>query len=287
MGRLDGKVCVITGAASGIGAETARLFKAEGASVVGVDLDAGAEGDLAIQADVTDSDQVRDMYARAKDELGRVDVLFNNAGISPPDDASVLDTSAETWQRVQDVNLKSVFLCCKHGIPHLLNNDPPARGSVINTASFVATMGSAVSQISYTASKGGVLALSRELGVEFARRGVRVNALCPGPVSTPLREGPGEGRAAARAPADGPLRRGRGDRTRGAVPGRRRLLVRDRVHVPRGRRARRRLPHARIASTHRSHIARPTSFHAPIAACVSARSASGSSPIRTASGSLR
>jgi NAD(P)-dependent dehydrogenase (short-subunit alcohol dehydrogenase family) len=186
MGRLDGKVCVITGAASGIGAESARLFKAEGASVVGVDLDAGAEGDLAIQADVTDSDQVRDMYARAKDELGRVDVLFNNAGISPPDDASVLDTSVEAWQRVQDVNLKSVFLCCKHGIPYLLNNDPPARGSVINTASFVATMGSAVSQISYTASKGGVLALSRELGVEFARRGVRVNALCPGPVSTPL-----------------------------------------------------------------------------------------------------
>jgi NAD(P)-dependent dehydrogenase (short-subunit alcohol dehydrogenase family) len=186
MGRLDGKVCVITGAASGIGAETARLFKAEGASVVGVDLDAGAEGDLAIQADVTDDDQVRDMYARAKDELGRVDVLFNNAGISPPDDASVLDTSVEAWQRVQDVNLKSVFLCCKYGIPHLLNNDPPARGSVINTASFVATMGSAVSQISYTASKGGVLALSRELGVEFARRGVRVNALCPGPVSTPL-----------------------------------------------------------------------------------------------------
>ena len=182
MGRLDGKVCVITGAASGIGGETARLFKAEGASVVGVDLDAGAEGDLAIQADVTDSDQVRDMYARAKDELGHVDVLFNNAGISPPDDASVLDTSAEAWQRVQDVNLKSVFLCCKHGIPHLLE----AGGSVINTASFVAVMGAAVSQASYTASKGGVLAMSRELGVEFARRGVRVNALCPGPVSTPL-----------------------------------------------------------------------------------------------------
>ena len=292
MGRLDGKVCVITGAASGIGAETARLFKAEGASVVGVDLDAGAEGDLAIQADVTDYDQVRDMYARAKDELGRVDVLFNNAGISPPDDASVLDTSVEAWQRVQDVNLKSVFLCCKHGIPHLLNNDPPAGGSVINTASFVATMGSAVSQISYTASKGGVLALSRELGVEFARRGVRVNALCPGPVSTPLLQelfakDPEKAAPPPRAPADGPLRRGRGDRTGRAVPGRRRVLVRDRVHVPRGRRARRGLPHARIASTHRSHMARPTSFHAPIAACVSARSASGSSPIRTASGSLR
>jgi NAD(P)-dependent dehydrogenase (short-subunit alcohol dehydrogenase family) len=183
MGRLDGKVCVITGAASGIGAASARLFKAEGATVVGVDLDPGAEGDLAIQADVTEEDQVRDMYARARDELGHVDVLFNNAGISPPDDASVLDTTAEAWQRVQDVNLKSVFLCCKHGIPHLLD---AGGGSVVNTASFVATMGSAVSQVSYTASKGGVLALSRELGVEFARRGVRVNALCPGPVSTPL-----------------------------------------------------------------------------------------------------
>ena len=183
MGRLEDKVCVITGAASGIGAESARLFKAEGASVVGVDLDPGAEGDLAIQVDVTDENQVRGMYARAKDELGRVDVLFNNAGISPPDDASVLSTSAEAWQRVQDVNLKSVFLCCKHGIPHLLD---AGGGSVINTASFVATMGSAVSQVSYTASKGGVLAVSRELGVEFARRGVRVNALCPGPVSTPL-----------------------------------------------------------------------------------------------------
>jgi NAD(P)-dependent dehydrogenase (short-subunit alcohol dehydrogenase family) len=183
MGRLDGKVCVVTGAASGIGAESARLFAAEGATVVGVDVDDGAEGQLTIRADVTDSDQVRDMYARASDELGRIDVLFNNAGISPPDDASVLDTSLEAWQHVQDVNLRSVFLCCKHGIPHLLES---GGGSVINTASFVATMGSAVSQVSYTASKGGVLALSRELGVEFARRGVRVNALCPGPVSTPL-----------------------------------------------------------------------------------------------------
>ena len=183
MDRLDGKVCVITGAASGIGATSARVFAAEGARVVGVDLAEGAEGELAIQADVTDEGQVREMYARVHGELGGVDVLFNNAGISPPDDASVLDTSLEAWQRVQDVNLRSVFLCCKHGIPHLLDN---GGGSVINTASFVATMGSAVSQVSYTASKGGVLALSRELGVEFARRGVRVNALCPGPVSTPL-----------------------------------------------------------------------------------------------------
>jgi NAD(P)-dependent dehydrogenase (short-subunit alcohol dehydrogenase family) len=182
-GRLDGKVCVITGAASGIGAETARLFASEGARVVGVDLAQGAEGDLALQADVSDEDQVKEMYGKAAGEMGRIDVLFNNAGISPDDDVSVLDTSLEAWQRVQDVNLKAVFLCCKHGIPHLLE---AGGGSVINTASFVAVMGAATSQISYTASKGGVLALSRELGVEFARRGVRVNALCPGPVNTPL-----------------------------------------------------------------------------------------------------
>ncbi len=182
-GRLEGKVCVITGAASGIGAETARLFAEEGARVVGVDLAEGAEGELALRADVADEDSVREMYAKAAEEMGRIDVLFNNAGISPDDDVSVLDTSLEAWQRVQDVNLKSVFLCCKHGIPHLLD---AGGGSVINTASFVAVMGAATSQISYTASKGGVLALSRELGVEFGKRGVRVNALCPGPVNTPL-----------------------------------------------------------------------------------------------------
>ena len=181
--RLDGKVCVITGAASGIGAETARLFAAEGAKVVGVDIDPGAEGELALEADVTEEEQVRGMYEQAREELGRIDVLFNNAVINPTDDTSVLETSLEAFQRVQDVNLRSVFLCCKHGIPHLLEGDG---GSVINTASFVAVMGAAVSQISYTASKGGVLSLSRELGVEFARRGVRVNALCPGPVNTPL-----------------------------------------------------------------------------------------------------
>jgi NAD(P)-dependent dehydrogenase (short-subunit alcohol dehydrogenase family) len=183
MGRLDGKVCVITGAAGGIGAEAARLFKEEGATVVGVDLRDDSPGDLALAVDVTEEGAVRDMYARAREELGRVDVLFNNAGISPSDDASALDTSLEAWQRVQDANLKSVFLCCKHGIPHLLDG---GGGSVINTASFVALMGAATSQISYTASKGGVLALTRELGVELARRGVRVNALCPGPVNTPL-----------------------------------------------------------------------------------------------------
>jgi len=182
-GRLDGKVCVITGAASGIGAESARLFAAEGAKVVGVDVAEGSEGVLALQADVTDEEQVREMYERTKQEFGRVDVLFNNAGINPTDDSSAIETTLEAWQRVQDVNLKGVFLCCKHGIPHLLEG---GGGSVINTASFVAMMGAAVSQISYTASKGGVVALSRELGIEFAKRGVRVNALCPGPVNTPL-----------------------------------------------------------------------------------------------------
>ncbi len=182
-GRLDGKVCVVTGAASGIGAESARLFTKEGARVAGVDLEPGAEGELAIQADVTEEDQVVDVYERVQREFGRVDVLFNNAGINPSDDTSVLATTLEIWQRVQDVNLRSVFLCCKHGIPHLLD---AGGGSVINTASFVAVMGAAISQISYTASKGAVLSMSRELGVEFAARNVRVNALCPGPVNTPL-----------------------------------------------------------------------------------------------------
>jgi NAD(P)-dependent dehydrogenase (short-subunit alcohol dehydrogenase family) len=184
-GRLEGKVCVITGAASGIGAESARLFAEEGAKVVGVDLAEGAEGEMTLQADVSDEAQVAEMYEQAKAEMGRIDVLFNNAGINPTDDASVLDTPLEAWQRVQDVNVRSVFLCCKHGIPHLLE---AGGGSVINMASFVAVMGAAVSQISYTASKGAVLAMSREMGVEFARQGVRVNALCPGPVNTPLLE---------------------------------------------------------------------------------------------------
>ncbi|MCW2957581.1 MAG: family oxidoreductase [Solirubrobacterales bacterium] len=183
-GRLDGKVCVITGAAGGIGAATAATFAAEGATVVGVDLHDGAPGDMSLAVDVTEEHAVTTMFAQVRERFGRIDVLFNNAGIAPDDDNSVLDTSLEAWQRVQDVNLKSVFLCCKHGIPHLLDNQHG--GSVINTASFVAVMGAATSQISYTASKGGVLSLSRELGVEFARRGVRVNALCPGPVDTPL-----------------------------------------------------------------------------------------------------
>jgi NAD(P)-dependent dehydrogenase (short-subunit alcohol dehydrogenase family) len=181
--RLDNKVCVITGASGGIGAATVAVFQREGARVVGVDLAEGAPGELSLRVDVTDEAQVVAMYAETVRAFGRIDVLVNNAGISPTDDASVLDTTLSVWDRVQEVNLRSVFLCCKHGIPHLLDG---GGGSVINTASFVAVMGAATSQISYTASKGGVLALSRELGVEFARRGVRVNALCPGPVDTPL-----------------------------------------------------------------------------------------------------
>jgi NAD(P)-dependent dehydrogenase (short-subunit alcohol dehydrogenase family) len=182
-GRLEGKVAVVTGAAGGIGAATVEVFQREGARVVGVDLLDGAPGDLALAVDVTEEHAVQQMYAQVAEQFGRVDILFNNAGISPDDDTSVLQTTLEAWQRVQDVNLKSVFLCCKHGIPKLLES---GGGSVINTASFVAVMGAATSQISYTASKGGVLSLTRELGVEFARQNVRVNALCPGPVDTPL-----------------------------------------------------------------------------------------------------
>jgi NAD(P)-dependent dehydrogenase (short-subunit alcohol dehydrogenase family) len=183
-GRLEGKVCVITGASSGIGAETVRRFNEEGATTIGVDLRDDARGvDLALACDVADEQAVPAMFGAVREAFGRIDVIFNNAGISPPDDASVLDTSLDAWQRVQDVNVRSVFLCCKHGIPHLLDG---GGGSVINVASFVAVMGAATSQISYTASKGAVLAMTRELGVQFARQGVRVNALCPGPVNTPL-----------------------------------------------------------------------------------------------------
>ncbi len=182
-GRLADKVCVITGAAGGIGTATASIFEREGAQVVGIDLRPHSVGALSLQGDVTDETTVVSLYARVREELGRIDVLFNNAGIAPVDDTSVLDTSLEAWERVQSANLRSVFLCCKHGIPHLLE---AGGGSVVNTASFVSMMGAATSQISYTASKGGVVALSRELGVEFARRGVRVNALCPGPIDTPL-----------------------------------------------------------------------------------------------------
>jgi len=191
MGRLEGKVAVITGAGGGMGREAALLFCAEGARVCVADVDgraaeqtAGEAHDaFAFQVDVSDADSVRRMYDETAQRYGGVDVLYNNAGISPADDASILETETDAWQRVQDVNTKGVFLCCKHGIPHLLER---GNGSVINVASFVALVGAATSQISYTASKGAVLSLSRELAVQFARRGIRVNALCPGPVETPL-----------------------------------------------------------------------------------------------------
>jgi NAD(P)-dependent dehydrogenase (short-subunit alcohol dehydrogenase family) len=192
VGRLDGKVCVITGAGGGMGREAAVVFTGEGAKVCVADLDVGLAEEtvslstgeaFAFGVNVADEDGIRAMYAATAERFGGIDVLYNNAGISPGDDASVLDTTVEAWQRVQDVNTKGVFLCCKHGIPYLLDR---GGGSVINVASFVAILGAATSQISYTASKGAVLAMSRELGVQFARQGVRVNALCPGPVETPL-----------------------------------------------------------------------------------------------------
>ncbi|TFC92790.1 3-oxoacyl-ACP reductase [Cryobacterium breve] len=188
--RLAGRVAVITGGASGIGLATAKRFAAEGATVVIGDLDekAGlAAADLLdclfVKVDVTDQDEVNALFDTAYLTYGSVDIAFNNAGISPPDDDSIETTELPAWQRVQDVNLKSVYLCCRSALRYMVKQ---GRGSIINTASFVAVLGSATSQISYTASKGGVLALSRELGVQFARQGIRVNALCPGPVNTPL-----------------------------------------------------------------------------------------------------
>ena len=191
MGRLDSKVCVITGAGGGMGREAALLFCSEGAKVCAADVDgeaanqtAGDAGEaFAVQVDVADEASVQAMMEATAERYGGIDVLYNNAGISPNDDASVLDTTTEAWDRVQNVNTKGVFLCCKHGIPHLQRR---GGGSVINVASFVAILGAATSQISYTASKGAVLSMSRELAVQFARENIRVNALCPGPVETPL-----------------------------------------------------------------------------------------------------
>ena len=188
--RLQDRVAVITGGASGIGLASAQRMAAEGAQVVIGDLDADSGkraadeiGGLFVRTDVTSKDDVDNLFETAFRECGSVDVAFNNAGISPPEDDSILDTDLDAWRRVQDVNLTSVYLCCKAAIPYMQRQ---GKGSIINTASFVALMGAATSQISYSASKGGVLSMSRELGVQFAREGIRVNALCPGPVNTPL-----------------------------------------------------------------------------------------------------
>lgn len=188
--RLVGRVSVVTGGASGIGLATVRRLASEGSKVVVADLDeerarqvADEVGGLAVRTDVTNQKDVENLFKVAYDTYGRIDVAFNNAGISPPKDASILDTDLETWRLVQEVNLTSVYYCCKAVLPYMKER---GGGSIINTASFVAVMGAATSQISYSASKGAVLTMSRELGVEFAKDGIRVNALCPGPVSTPL-----------------------------------------------------------------------------------------------------
>ena len=190
MDRLTGRVAVVTGGASGIGLASARRLASEGARVVIADMNtetskraADEVAGLFVPTDVTDPDAVERLFAAAHQEYGSVDIAFNNAGISPPDDDSILDTGLDAWRRVQEVNLTSVYLCCKAVIPYMRRQ---GKGSIINTASFVAVMGAATSQISYSASKGGVLSMSRELGVQFAREGIRVNALCPGPVNTPL-----------------------------------------------------------------------------------------------------
>lgn len=190
MGKLDGKVGVITGGCSGIGLATAKKFVAEGAKVVIGDLDevngpriAEELDGVFVKVNVTDQAQVENLFKVANDTYGHIDIAFNNAGISPASDDSILKTGIEAWNLVQDVNLTSVYHCCKAVLPYMLAQ---GKGSIINTASFVAIMGAATSQISYTASKGGVLAMTRELGVQFARKGIRVNALCPGPVNTPL-----------------------------------------------------------------------------------------------------
>ncbi|HWF27474.1 MAG TPA: SDR family NAD(P)-dependent oxidoreductase, partial [Mycobacterium sp.] len=188
--RLAGRVAVVTGGGGGIGLAAARRMHAEGATIVvgDADRDAGAAAahevsGLFVAVDVSDEDAVNELFDTAAEAYGSVDIAFNNAGISPPEDDLIENTELPAWQRVQDVNLKSVYLCCRAALRHMV---PAGRGSIINTASFVAVLGSATSQISYTASKGGVLAMSRELGVQFARQGIRVNALCPGPVNTPL-----------------------------------------------------------------------------------------------------
>src|SRR5580700_11249033 len=246
MGRLDGKVAVITGAAGGIGREAAMLFSEEGASVVVADTDRSAGARTAgecrratfVEVNVSDATSVAEMYATAVVAYGQVHILYNNAGIMPPDDDSILTTEADAYDRVQAVNAKGVFLCCKYGIPHLLER---GGGSVINVASFVALVGAATSQIGYTASKGAVLSMSRELAVQFARQGVRVNALCPGPVETPL---------LMRLFSDNPA----GDRQRRALPCEQRVVVRQRRDISCRRRADRRIRDAGVSNGVRTLI---------------------------------
>ena len=257
MGRLDGKICVITGAGGGMGRDAAILFTQEGAKVCAADVNdpqPRRRSPCATANGVRARGRRRQRGAGRRDDgataerFGGIDVLYNNAGISPDDDASILDTSVEAWQRVQDVNTKGVFLCCKHGIPYLQRR---GGGSVINVASFVAILGAATSQISYTASKGAVLSMSRELAVQFAREGIRVNALCPGPgrdaaPAQHLRRQPRRARTPPRPLADRPPREAARDRERRALPGERRLDLRERRHLPRRRRPHRRLRDAPV-----------------------------------------
>ena len=256
--RLAGRVAVVTGGGGGIGLASARRLHAEGATLVIGDIDgktgaAAADelGGLYVEVDVSDEVSVNTLFDTAADTYGSVDIAVNNAGISPPDDDLIENTELPVWQRVQDVNLKSVYLCCRAALRHMA---PAGKGSIVNVASFVAVMGSATSQISYTASKGGVLAMSRELGVQFARQGIRVNALCPGPVNTPLlqelfaKRSRARG-AAAGARADGPLRRGRRSRRCRSIFGQRRRLVHHRGDVLGRRRHQRRLHHPAVGIT--------------------------------------
>ena len=261
--RLVGRTAVITGAGSGIGLATARRLAAEGAHVVCGDLDeargkAAAEevGGLFVKVDVTDAEQVEALFKTAYDTYGSIDIAFNNAGISPPDDDSILETGLEAWKRVQEVNLTSVYLCCKAAIPYMRRQ---GKGSIINTASFVARMGAATSQISYTASKGGVLAMSRELGVQFAREGIRVNALCPGPVNTPLLQElfAKDPERAARRLVHIPVGRfaeAERDRGRRRVPRQRRLVLRQRHRLPGRRRYLGRVRHPALGQPEHRHV---------------------------------